>query len=329
MISKEDYKYLKRNNLNKTFQILTEANWMPTMFKLSHLTQLAKYKYGRKLFYKYMKTRFFLKRKVSIPFITYITTTHCTLNCKHCCHYMPYYTPKTHHPIVTFEQFKNDLDSLLRAIDVIYCLQISGGEPLLCKDLPQIIKYISTKKQIKHFFITTNCTIIPSQELIDSFKETNITVQISDYRNVTSNCYYNDIKKLLQKNNIKICAWEEDTDTKFRSIPDIYYDNSTSPTNLEIRYKECWDSRCVMICDGKIFACPTALHIHSNIASSNEYVDLRNSTKNTRLELIKFYCKPYFEACKYCHRENIIYGLPVGEQEDRNINKKEEILCKH
>lgn len=315
MISKEDYKYLKRNNLKKIFTILTQSDWLTTLFDLKLLRFLSKNDLGY-WFYEYCKIRFFITQKVSIPMLVAILTTRCTLNCKECCHWMPHYTNKTHAPLLTLEQFKKDLDNVLKNVDCIHVFQFSGGEPLLNKDLPQMLVYARSKKQIKNIFITTNATIKFSKNLIDAIRKTHTTVQISDYRNVAKiPVYYNEIKMELRKNKIRIIPWEEDNDVLFRTMQEIYK-TPIDGNSLEKLFTDCWDTRCNVLCDGKIYLCPTHLHIDKNIEAISDAINIRSSN-TTKNDFINFYSKKYFDTCCYCHKENICYGAPVGEQIER------------
>lgn len=313
-LSKEQKKILKKNSFDKYLPILTDADFLSSMFGLSFLKELSKSRKGRKYYSKYMQLRFNFKRKVSIPFLTAVITTLCTLNCKNCCHYIPEYTKETHYPVIKLDDFKQDINSLLKNIDEVGCFQISGGEPLICKDLPEMIEFLATKKQIKKIFLTTNCTIIPSDSLISALKKFRVVVQISDYRAVAKDkCHYNEIKKILQENKIKICAWEEDVKTTFHSMPEIFSDDTRDDSVLKEQYSNCTDARYTILCDGKLFNCPTCLHIYSNVSKIDGYVDVRNKNV-TNEDYINFFSKHYTEYCKLCHRENLQYGFPVGEQ---------------
>lgn len=302
-------KSLKERNLKTVYKLFdcdfSKALWGNLPF-INLLQKLGAK--GEVLFYKIQKLRLILFRKISLPFCCFFTTTRCTLNCSGCCAYMPEYTKDTHFPPIGFENFKHDLDKLLKAVDQIHIFQFFGGEPLLCKDLPEMIKYAKSKKQLKHIFMTTNCTIFPSQELIDSLKNSRVVVQISDYRKTASNIklYYEEIKELFQKNNIKYCNYQEDSET-WGQFPIIYPEgNRQNPCAASLSVKgggKCSYaySKDTIICDGKIFQCSAALCIYRNYYKKEfegQYIDINSKTLQD--DLIKFYSDDYSEFCKYC-----------------------------
>ncbi len=93
-----------------------------------------------------------ISRKAVVPCLEYVVTTKCTMNCKHCNTFIPYFNEKTHFKPVSFEMFKKDIDTLLKAVDYIDYFGFVGGEPLLAKDLAKMIKYACSKeKNTSHF----------------------------------------------------------------------------------------------------------------------------------------------------------------------------------
>ena len=310
MISKEDYKYLKKNNLKKIFTILTQSDWLTTLFDLKLLRFLSKNDLGY-WFYEYCKIRFFITQKVSIPMLVAILTTRCTLNCKECCAFVNRYKKENHLAPIKFEKFKQDLDLMLKAVDNVMIFQIVGGEPLLCKDLPQMIRYAASKKQIKHIFITTNCTLMPSEELIKALKETKTSVEISLYKNATGvNQHYYEIKILLEKNNIRYSGWIEKVDSGFSKMQDIHEDNN------EKLYLNCFASKCNTLCDGKFYLCPATVYMDRNILKdsyNDEIIDITD--KNLTTKLINFYSKETHNYCSYCHFDFSAKPTTAGEQD--------------
>lgn len=290
-------------------------NWdvLYDLFNLGVWGLFRKYKFSRKLFYKYMKLKYMLSRKVSIPFLSVFVTTMCTLNCKQCCAFVNKYKSENHYKPMRFDDFKNDLDKVLDAVDTVFVFQLVGGEPFLCKDLPKMIRYAKTKKQIKHMFVTTNCTILPSEEMINALKETGTSVEISYYKNAKGvKQYYNEIKELLEKNKIRYSGWLEENGASFISVQDIYEDK-----NNKKLYLDCFSSKCNTLCDGKFFLCPASVYIYRNVTrqiDSDEVLDIRNSA-NLKDEFFKFYSKKCHNVCSYCHFNEDRQLSIAGEQE--------------
>lgn len=112
----------------------------------------------------------------SMPKLAFYVTLRCNLKCKLCAVYAPYYeTP--FHP--TLEYLYKCIDRYFEIVDHIHLFSISGGEPLLRKDLPQILNKIRQyENRINILEIITNGTIIPSDELLESLKMFKIDVNL-------------------------------------------------------------------------------------------------------------------------------------------------------
>lgn len=136
------------------------------------------------------------RNQINIFEIHQALTTRCTLNCRNCNMFIPYYT-ETHD--YSFEEIKEDLDSLFRRIDFIFNYELLGGEPFLNKDLMPILQYMTQryKSRIGHIGIITNGTVIPKPELLNFIKENNIGISISDYSNVVH--YQNTLNTFIEK----------------------------------------------------------------------------------------------------------------------------------
>lgn len=74
--------------------------------------------------------------------------------------FMPYYN---NHIDITLENFKEDMDNLFSVEDRIFSVGILGGEPIINKQLPEIILYLQENygDRIGEIFVITNGTILP------------------------------------------------------------------------------------------------------------------------------------------------------------------------
>lgn len=308
-----------KQNLKKVYDQTIGWDVMRELFDWGIYSKYLNSKLFKTIFYTKLKLRYLIKKKASIPFLSFFVTTNCTLKCKNCCAFVNKYTPQTHYAPMRFADFKKDLDKLLESIDEIYIFQIVGGEPLLCKDLPHMIRYASTKKQIKNIFITTNCTIMPSNMLLDAIKETKCSVEISYYNTPEVKQYYTEIKDILEKNKIRYSAYIETHNAGFRTMQEIYEDK-----NNKVDYNNCFDSKCNVLCDGKFYLCLASLYVNRNFSldtKTNDVIDIRNEN-SLRTKFIEFYSKKEFDICSYCHFDNIKYNVQAGEQDyDRELNQ--------
>ena len=82
---------------------------------------------------------------------TELTITHrCTLKCKLCGAYSPYYSnPKPHWSL---SQLKLYTDKYFEIVDYVEKMTISGGEPLLHPDLGKLVEYLCTYDRIVRIY---------------------------------------------------------------------------------------------------------------------------------------------------------------------------------
>ena len=101
--------------------------------------------------------------------------------CKHCLAFTPHI--KTHR-IKTLDECKKEVDTFFKWVHHVRWFQISGGEPQLWKELPQLISYIGDnyRGRIGHRFeLVTNGSIIPSEELLKALSKYEMDVVVDDY----------------------------------------------------------------------------------------------------------------------------------------------------
>ena len=320
-MNREKKKNFKKNCIDYIWETATNS-WVTNLFYDNDIKFFEKHKL-KNLYNFIQKIRFLIKRKPVISTLEYVVTTRCTMNCKLCNTFVPYFTNETHSKIVTFEEFKNDLDKILKSVDYIYCFGFVGGEPFLAKDLAKMIKYACSKKQIKHVFIATNCTILPSQELLDAMKSKKFIIRTSNYTNVKNikggvTVKYEEVKKLIKKNKIRLSDPQEMGNT-WITAPELYKD-SQNPEKLTKDWDNCQRRFCNMLCEGVFVPCTAALFMNRNMELTQEIKDespnIREfkSSKELTEKFIEIFSKPYSDYCNYCHTENTQYGLPCGEQ---------------
>ena len=147
----------------------------------------------------------FERKEIVLSKLHISITTACTLNCKYCNMYTPFHKKA---PIMySFEQIKEQLDSLFGVVNKVIRLVLLGGEPLLNRDLYKVIDYLQSKysKQFDMLEIVTNGTIIPDKSLIKALQHPNILVSMSDYN--LSQSYKDEflkVKDSLTGNDINI-----------------------------------------------------------------------------------------------------------------------------
>ena len=123
------------------------------------------------------------KKKVCLMEVHSTVTSRCTLKCKHCNMFMPYYKE---HVGYTAKDILEDLELLFRHVDYIVAYRILGGEPLINNELEDMIKQIGDRygDRIGNIGIITNGTLLPDEKLIETSKKYNVKFDFSDYTDV-------------------------------------------------------------------------------------------------------------------------------------------------
>jgi len=102
-----------------------------------------------------------------IPQLNVVVTSRCTLKCEHCSSLMPHYKPQS-----DFDASKIivSLDRIFACADLVYHVELLGGEPFLNKKLPLIAKHMLNSGKILHIDVITNGTVLPPNPVLESLK---------------------------------------------------------------------------------------------------------------------------------------------------------------
>ncbi|MDR1167960.1 MAG: hypothetical protein LBK53_03600 [Heliobacteriaceae bacterium] len=262
-------------------------------------------KFGFKFLYKYLRMRYLLTNKLTMPFLEYRVTTKCTLQCRECNHLMPYYSEEAHVKPVSFSDFKQDIDKFLKGVDLIYYFQFVGGETLLVKDLPEMIEYASGKNQLQHIVVITNGTLLPSKKLISAMKKVKrLHVTISNYKgnkDLAEKLKTDELTKILKENNIRYFLHPEDTVwTKSQVLTETY---KKDPDIAKENYNRCGLKTCHNICCGKFHLCSMSVFLQRNKPDfefeQDEIIEIRNGNTLSK-NLFRFFDKSYYNFCSHC-----------------------------
>lgn len=250
--------------------------------------------------------RFYIEGVFSLPSVQFAITTRCTLRCRDCSVMIPHFGRDSHeHLDLTFLQFQRDFDSLLNSVDHIGTVLFLGGEPLLNKDLPQMLDYAAGKNKVDFVNVVTNCTKMPSTKLLDavaSFRH-KVFFGLSNYSansSLLSVLKREELIETLKKRGIKHTL---DTGNqkwfKYELIKCNY-----SAAQLKSVFSGCIWHHCFFVLDGTLAVCPRSLIGHTLGAFElgvNDAISLRmSSSEEIRAGLVRFYEKDTFEACQYC-----------------------------
>lgn len=249
-------------------------------------------------------------------------TERCTLKCKKCAHGC-YNVPITKADM-SIEKVKKSADIFFSKVDYIHEFVLIGGEPLLYKDLTEAVEYIGSKyrNQMNLFSITTNGTIIPSQELINKCKQYNVLIRISNYSGTIKKLepQYAKLQRLLASNNVEFRLGKKENEWMDYGFD--YYQRKCTDEKLIDVFDMC-KTPCHEIRENKFYYCVMARSVSENLKydiGEDDYLDFEKLTGgNWKRELIEFIIgyseKGYLDMCRYCHgSECHRYTIPAAEQ---------------
>lgn len=292
---------------------ICEHSYLFKVTKESHeFNNVQGYEYEKDFdaFVKYFYERYKKTNKPSIFGLEHKVTTRCTLRCKDCCHYAPFF--KSHIEPVSFQKIKDELDLLLKKVDLIHTYSLIGGETLLSKDLPKMIQYAITKDQILNIAITTNCTIIPDADLINVLRnQTKCMLVLSDYRgnkDLSERIKLDEIVDICKKNNINYRVTEETT--KWEKAPDILKKKKRANKTYTL---DCRIYQCHEYAQGILYLCPLVLYMHLNTPQKKLNDAMLDIFKTDSRKIAKFLTTTRFDTCNYCNLNNGI-EVPVALQ---------------
>ena len=123
------------------------------------------------------------KKKACIMEIHSTITSRCTLKCRHCNMFMPYYKEQVDY---TTADIMHDLELLFRHVDYVVSYRLLGGEPLINRELADMIEQIGSiyGDRIGNIGIITNGTIMPDKRLLEVSAKYDIKYDFSDYTSV-------------------------------------------------------------------------------------------------------------------------------------------------
>lgn len=249
--------------------------------------------------------------KTDIKRTTLCISTFCNLKCKNCLAFIPYYKDPSN---MKYEEACLILDTYFKVVDSVEHFTVTGGEPLVNKDVCKILKevYKYTDQISESIDFVTNATIEIPTELLDLYEKNKQKTKI-----VLSN--------YGSKLSTKIDVIENEL--KRRGIPyriskffgdDLYYngwidfsDHSLKWSDLkerEINAQKCISraGKYFVINNGELHCCSRSFwRMKQGIIPKRigEYVPLMDATlsiEEKRKILMEMYEQKSSTSCAYC-----------------------------
>ena len=247
--------------------------------------------------------------KVFFSSISMLPSTQCNLNCELCLNFNPY----AEHPSVrALDQVKKDIDAFFSAVDYIMLFHVSGGEPFLYPDLPEVIRYLDERygDRIYKIRTVTNGTIVPRDEFLERLKGLRFEVTVDDYREAVPQ-YRGQFTKLMDKlDEYGIQHYRNYTDQWIDLAPMKTDHSAWTEEQLMHHFDDCCQSW-QELRDGKIFMCNYSAYAAVagiNQTEPDEYYDLTRYRQDQAKELVEFRlgysAKGYVSFCRHCRGFN-------------------------
>ena len=204
----------------------------------------------------------------SIYSVDYSLTEVCNLRCKYCNAFMPNYDRPYSS---TYEEVIHDLNTVLKN-RIFRQISIEGGEALLWKPLPKLLRNLAGRNNLLRTIIYTNGTVIPDKELLDAMKSEKIFVSISHYENISKT---ETLSKILKENGIKFWVdlqkWYELANYYKNETPREYFNRVISDCCKAGGMGNSYISR------GRLYRCPEQANLHKQglfVSKEGEFVEL-------------------------------------------------------
>lgn len=246
-----------------------------------------------------------------------VTTMRCTMRCRECTSYIPYCKGPGEN--FDFRGIVRAVGRLSSIYEKIGNVMLYGGEPLLYKELPELIDIFCQNPQIEKVTVITNGTLIPSERLLTALSHPKIYMRVTDYGSLVKT--KDQVIGLLKSRGIQT----EITDFKFwNRTPTV---ENLSETSEQLRKKVlncCGVTSTTTLIGGKLFFCNYSAffdYFHALPDFGDNYVDLLDPDKTDeelkeKINRLRSMAKRGIpqKACRYCNFNNYDDNLLVGEQ---------------
>lgn len=316
-------------NINLSRELIIIAVSKKNEGKIQKQLEDAGLKYGRDyfLYHEFIELCFpvisvYVHNKSYVPLSQICVTERCSLKCKKCAHACYMTTSETED--MTIQEVFHSADSFFAKVDYINEFVLIGGEPFLYRDLATAMKYIGTKyrNQINVFSITTNGSILPSEEVLEACRQYHVLIRVSNYSVQVPRLEesYRKLVAVLQEYQVEYILgapeWEW-MDYGFE-----YVDRGNNPAELSKVFARC-KTPCKEVRGNKLYYCVMARSVSDNLqmgVGQEDYLDLDSlNGDNYKKELLEFSLgyseKGYLDMCRHCHGADAHnYPIPAAEQ---------------
>jgi len=256
-----------------------------------------------------------------LSLVAYGLGTICTLKCEHCAEGIPY-VPIEKRAFVPIDIVKKDITRLADACDYIVRLDFCGGEPLTHPHIDEIINCSLEIKNIGSFYVITNGTVVPSNEICVALRNPRIKVIISDYTGQLSARYERNIVKTIEKLTEAGVAVEQRRNLVWSDM-NSFESRGLSMKQMENAYESCLLVNSRRLHNGILYPC---LHYFAGVQTGkimcdpNECLHIHDVHTDKLSEAIQKYLhKTFVSACDCCMAPFDALEVPAAQQAKKGI----------
>jgi len=250
-------------------------------------------------------------------------TAVCNLRCEMCSAYIPY-NPKSptipiHGTGYSLQQLNTGFSGYFDLVSRVRMVSLSGGEPLLFREMPELIRFLSTYSDCyEKLEIFTNGTLVPSEDLLEACTKNGKAFFLVDHYGPEVSTKSDEVEKALVDRGIghtvrkyfgEDCHMGGWIDYGLLSGERLEYD---SP-EIKDRFKHCLSGNndrlglLFTLFGEKLYVCPFGgLTVRLGLVSEEDafFIDFSDTTKTRedRIAQLDAYKKAeYLPACSVCH----------------------------
>ena len=250
-----------------------------------------------------------------IPYVELCISPQCTLRCRDCANFMQHYNKPQP---MDLEQVWSWVTAFLESVDHVMTFRVMGGEPLMQKQLPELMQRLLAQPKLQHIQVVSNATLMPKDELLNLMSNNHrCSMFFSNYGPKVAP-RYQEIVKHCQEHHVLVetlcpdISWFDMGDCSDRHL---------TPEQMAATYQRC-PNNCRHIWNGEFHHCPRSAHakylgLIKDIPEQDYVPLLALDAETRRARIRKMYDADYIKACNHCGFATGFHLIPCAIQAEK------------